>query len=237
MKDTDAGGSDAVEQARTWLARRGVHPAASPVRPSRWTENADQDSVFDSSLEGVSEPPPRRERPSRLESAPTAGDDDPDTDPDAEDVARSIVLRKLSAQARTRQELSKAMKAKNVPDDVGSAVLDRMEDVGLVDDAEFAREWVRSRQSRRYLSRTALRRELNSKGVAKDQIDSALETVDGEDEYAAALALAQKKLRSMAGLQHEVQYRRLAGALARRGFGSGTSSKVLAEVLHGQQGG
>jgi hypothetical protein len=93
MKDTDAGGSDAVEQARTWLARRGVHPAASPVRPSRRTENADQDSVSDSSLEGVSKPPPRRERPSRLESGPSAGDDDPDTDPDAEDVARSIVLR------------------------------------------------------------------------------------------------------------------------------------------------
>ncbi|MBM7800583.1 regulatory protein [Microlunatus panaciterrae] len=165
-------------------------------------------------------------------SAPPTEPAEPDADPEA--LARTIVLRKLTAQARTRDELAKALKTRKVPEDVSEKVLDRMEEVGLVDDAEFARSWVSSRQGRRHLSKTALRRELVTKGVDRDQIDEALDQVDSEDERAAALALAEKKLRSMSGLDRQVQYRRLAGALGRRGFGPGIVSGVLNEVLNAE---
>lgn len=160
---------------------------------------------------------------------PEGADSGPDAD--QESVARTIVLRKLTAQARTRDELTKALKQKQVPEEISDQVLDRMEEVGLVDDAEFARSWVNSRQSRRHLSKGALRRELMTKGVDRDQIDEALEQVDPDDERAAAMALAEKKLRSMRNLERSVQYRRLAGALGRRGFGSGVVTSVLSEVL------
>ena len=91
---------------------------------------------------------------------------------DAE-VARTIALRKLAARARTRYELDQALQAKNVPPSVKDAVLDRMQEVGLVDDASFAADWVASRQQRRHLSRRALRRELEAKGVERSDIDSA----------------------------------------------------------------
>jgi regulatory protein len=106
-----------------------------------------------------------------------------------------------------------------------------MEAVGLVDDAAFARDWVESRQQRRHLSKSALRRELQTKGVDREQIDEAVAEVEGDDELAAAEALALKKVRSMTGLAREVQYRRLAGALARRGFSAGVTSTVLGRVL------
>lgn len=215
----DAEGADAVAEAKSWLAVRGVEPPAPPP-PSRETAAEPSRGGRQRADRPVPSPGP---------TAPTAP-----ADREAEDLARTIVLRKLSAQARTRQELSKVLQAKEVPTEVGNAVLDRMEDVGLVDDAEFARSWVESRQSRRYLSKSALRRELSGKGVAKDEIDSALENVDSDDEYAAALALAQKKYRSMGALQRDVQYRRLTGALARRGFGFAICSRVLAEVLDGR---
>ena len=80
-----------------------------------------------------------------------------------------------------------------MPDEVAATVLDRLEEVGLVDDEAFAQSWVESRQQRRHLSRSALRRELQSKGVDRDQVDAALATVDVEDELAAARALAAKK--------------------------------------------
>ncbi len=146
-------------------------------------------------------------------------------------MAREIVLRKLTDQARSRSELAKALKQRAIPDEAAAAVLDRMVEVGLVDDAAFADAWVRSRQSRRHLSRHALRQELVRKGVERDDIDSALEQVDGDDEYASARALAEKKFRSLSGLDRQVQYRRLAGALARRGFSGGTAARVLSEVL------
>jgi regulatory protein len=161
---------------------------------------------------------------------PSAAEPD-DLEADPEGVARTIVLRKLAAQARTRHELAAALAARQVPHDVAEAVLDRMEAVGLVDDRAFARDWVESRQQRRHLSRSALRRELQTKGVDRDQIDDALTGVEAGDEVEAALALASKKLRSLGGLERDVQYRRLAGALARRGFNGGVTAAVLSQVL------
>ncbi len=119
----------------------------------------------------------------------------PDTDP--EGLARTIVLRKLAARARTRHELAQALAAKQVPDAVSKSVLDRFQAAGLVDDAAFAADWVESRQGRRHLSAAALRRELQAKGVDSDHIDAALSAVDADDEYAAALDLARRRQRSM----------------------------------------
>ena len=146
-------------------------------------------------------------------------------------MAHAIVLRQLTGQARTRTELATALRRKNVPQVAADRVLDRMEAVGLVDDAEFAQAWVESRQRRRHLSSTALRRELRAKGVAPELTDQALSTVDAADEYAAALELVERKYDRMVGLERDVVRRRLSGVLARRGFGTGIIVAVLGEVL------
>lgn len=155
---------------------------------------------------------------------------DPNADPEA--VAREIVLGKLTAQARTRQELATALKQRNIPDAAAGNVLDRMETVGLVDDAALADSWVASRQRRRQLSKRALGAELVRKGVDREQIDTALEQVASDDEYAAARDLAQSKAGRLNGLDRRVQYRRLAGVLARRGFGAELCRQVISEVLN-----
>lgn len=156
-------------------------------------------------------------------------EDGPEADP--EEVAREIVLRKLAAQARSRSELATALNQRQVPTEVAERVLDRMTEVGLIDDTGLAESWVRSRQSRRHLSRRALKQELVRKGIEGDDIDAALDQVDDDDEYAAARALAEKKLPSLARFDRQVKYRRLAGALGRRGFSGAISSQVLSEVL------
>src|SRR5688572_8697654 len=175
MDDTEStgrsGGGDAIKQAKAWLARHGAESSANNDQHRDNPQLPVDDLTAD-----------RRVGPMGA-------------DEDVTGVARAIVLRKLAGQARTRQELSKALRAKAVPDEVGRHVLDRMEEVGLVNDADFARGWVESRQARRHLSRSALRRELSGKGVAVDQVEAALETVDVDDEHAAARALAEKKLR------------------------------------------
>lgn len=144
------------------------------------------------------------------------------------------MLRQLTMQARTRQELSDALRRRNVPAEAAEAVLDRMTDVGLVDDAEFARSWVDSRQQRRQLSRTGLRHELQRKGVDRDLVADAIDRVSPEDEQVAARALAEKKLRSVRGLDAHVQRRRIAGALARRGFSAEIVGSVLRDLRVGE---
>ena len=166
--------------------------------------------------------------------SPAAGPD-PQSDGGAEAdpyaVARSIALDRIAARDRTRHELAKALRAKNVPPEVAEQVLDRLQEVGLVNDAAFAEAWVESRQQRRHLSRPALRRELQAKGVDRDEIDAALETVDFGDELAAARELARRRHAAIAELAYPVRYRRLAGALGRRGFGGAIVTQVLREVL------
>ncbi len=154
-----------------------------------------------------------------------------DVDADVESVARTISLRKLTAKACTRHELDQALQAKNVPEGVIDGVLDRLQEVGLVDDASFAVDWVTSRQQRRHLSRRLLRRELQAKGVESSHIDNALDRVDRHAELTSARDLVERKRAAMNGLSRDVQYRRLAGILGRRGFDAGITTQVLADVL------
>ena len=58
-------------------------------------------------------------------------------------MARAIVLRQLTASPKSRLQLERKLAERNVPEDVAAAVLDRFEEVRLVDDAEFADMWVR----------------------------------------------------------------------------------------------
>jgi regulatory protein len=166
---------------------------------------------------------------SRWASDPPEDQDDSPADP--EQVARTIMLRRLEAAPRTRAELATTLRERNVPDDVALRVLDRFEEVGLIDDRVFARTWVESRQRGRGLSGRALRSELHRKGVPPQLIDEALQLVNPEDELAAARQVAARKARSVAGLPRATQVRRLSGALARKGYGAGLTAQVVREVL------
>lgn len=153
----------------------------------------------------------------------------PDSDP--EQVARAIVLRALTSAARSRHQLAAALARKEVPDDVAARVLDRFEDVGLVDDAAYAAMLVRTRHSERGLARRALALELSRKGIDDETAATALAAVDREDEEAAARDLVRRRAPASAGLATEVRLRRLVALLARRGHAPGTAYRVASEVL------
>ena len=150
---------------------------------------------------------------------------------DAESVARKILLDQLTGQARTRKELADKLRAKEVPDEVATRLLDRFEEVGLVDDAQFARMWIASRQPGKGLARRALAQELRRKGVDDEVAREALDEIDPADEEAAARALVRKKLRSLRNVGPEVATRRLAGMLARKGYPSGLVFRIVREEL------
>ena len=158
----------------------------------------------------------------------------PDADP--ESVARTILLDALTGQARSRQELRERLAKKDVPGDLAERLLDRFTEVGLVDDAAFARSWVESRQRSRGLARRALAQELRRKGVDDDTAQTALDDLDPAQEEEAARQLVRKKLRSLGGVDHAAATRRLAGLLARKGYPAGLAFRIVREELREQQG-
>src|SRR3954464_12135049 len=153
----------------------------------------------------------------------------PEADP--ESVARKILLDQLTGRARSRSDLSKKLAQRNVPDDVATRLLDRFEEVGLVDDAAFAREWVAQRQEGRGLARRALAHELRGKGIDDDVARAALDDIDEADEVEVARVLVRRKLRSVRGLDTDKAVRRLVGMLARKGHSSGVAYRVVREEL------
>jgi len=154
-----------------------------------------------------------------------------DREPDPHEVARRIVLRQLAMAPRSRAELAQKLAQRGCAADVAATVLDRMTRVGLVDDEAYAQMLVRSQQAARGLAKGALARELRAKGVENHLADEALASISDEDERDRARALVGKKLRAMHGLGVEVQTRRLAGMLARKGYSASVTYTVIREAI------
>ena len=167
-------------------------------------------------------------RGSRVEPDP-ARDLGPEAD--AESVARKILLDQLTGRARSRSELATKLRQRQVPDEIATRLLDRFEEVGLVDDAAYAREWVAQRQTGRGLARRALAVELRKKGIDDETAREALAEVDPDDEVEAARELVRRKLRSVRGLPEDKAVNRLVGMLARKGHSPGTAFRVVREEL------
>ncbi len=158
-----------------------------------------------------------------------------DADADPESVARSILLRRLTDQPRSRAELAGFLAKKHVPTDVAERVLDRFEEVGLIDDEEFARSWVQSRQRSRGVASKVLAMELRRKGIDDDTSREVLAELDPELERQTAHRLVQKKLRSMHGLDSTTQIRRLTGMLARKGYAPQVAFDVVRAELEAME--
>jgi len=167
----------------------------------------------------------------REDEAPAGHPEDPPGDP--ESVARSICLKLLTMSPKTRAQLAIALAARGIPDDAAEAVLDRYVEVGLIDDVAFAQAWVTTRQAGRGLATRALAQELHRKGIDKHVAGAALALLAPDAEEAAARRLVQRKLRSMSSLAPTVATRRLLGMLARKGYPSEVSLRVIREALEG----
>lgn len=160
---------------------------------------------------------------------PDPGGEDGDADPYA--VARQIVLRQLTMSPKSRHQLREKLRQRNCPDDVAEAVLDRMTEVGLVDDEKYAEALVRSKQVTRGLSTRALAHELRQKGVDKTTADAVLDQVNPTEEEDRARDLVAGRLPRLRGLDRDTVIRRLGGMLARKGYPSGLSFRVIREAI------
>jgi len=149
-----------------------------------------------------------------------------------EEQARALCLRLLTARARTRAELAGQLTKRGYPDDVSAHVLDRLTDVGLVDDADFAEQWVRSRRVNAGKGKRALAAELRTRGVDDEVITTALADIDACAERQRAEKLVDDKLRRERLTDDDAKLaRRLVGMLARRGYSQTMAFDVVKVAL------
>lgn len=139
----------------------------------------------------------------------------------------------LARAPRSARDLRRRLLLKGEPESDVDAAVERLVAAGLLDDAAYARAFVRSKISSQGFSRRRLQQELAKRGVARDISDAAIAEVmydDDVDEVANIERVARKKLRMLRGLDDETQRRRLHAFLARRGYDVDGVRAVVAKL-------
>ena len=144
---------------------------------------------------------------------------------------REAALKLLERTHRTRRDLERRLKEKDFDAATIAATLDRLEEVGLVDDVEFARAWLAGRWGRRPSGWRRLQQELRGKGVSQEDAEKARDLLaergSAPDEVESAAKLVAQARRRYAKLEPHVQRQRLYALLARRGYDGAVIRRAL----------
>ncbi|MCM3291644.1 RecX family transcriptional regulator [Paenibacillus sp. MER 180] len=126
-------------------------------------------------------------------------------------------IKYLQRKPRTRIELARNLAQKGYEDGIVQEVLDRLEREWLVDDKSYAMQWAHQRLNRHMKGRRWIQHELKQKGVQERHIETALHSIDPDEEWNSALSAARKKWRQTKGDLH-LRKQKVAAFLARRGY-------------------
>jgi regulatory protein len=145
--------------------------------------------------------------------------------------AEKISMQALTRRGQSRWELEKTLLGRDIEGEIVQAELDRLERVGLIDDAALAETLVRTQHERKGLGRSALTAELRRRHVDQQHIDGALGQIDDDDEQSRATELAVRRAPQLRSLDGETAKRRLTGFLMRKGYSGSIVRTAVDEAL------
>lgn len=137
----------------------------------------------------------------------------------------------LAVRARSTGEIEQKLLQAGYRPNTVEMVIHKLQRENLLDDADFARQWVESRQNHK-LGRSRIAQELRRKGVSQEEAEEALSAIEDEDQLAGAVALAEK---AAARIKPDEDIRkaanRIAGMLARRGYSWDIAKQAIQQTL------
>jgi regulatory protein len=153
---------------------------------------------------------------------------------DQEGAWRAL-LKALERRSYATADLRRRLLQKGHPPDPADHAIGRALELGLLDDAAFAKRFVESRAARGR-GPARLRRDLAVLGVPKDSIEAALrgQWAEPDDAMPLAVELASKRAKQLTGLPRQTRRRRLVAYLARRGFSGVRVSDLVNKILRGE---
>lgn len=212
-------------------------PTAPGTRPTT-------DSWFGSEPEPEPEPAPERSSgtTSRTRSAGSGhlravgrdGDDEP-FEPIADpETVESLLVRKLARRSLSEAEVLAFAVQEGLTAAQANTILDRLRDLGYVDDRALAEQLKHALSERKGQSKAVVARAMSGRSIDRDIITEVLDDIEQEDELGVATELARKRASQMSGLDKQTLERRLTGFLARRGYPGHIVREAIAPVLTGR---
>jgi regulatory protein len=156
----------------------------------------------------------------------------------AAERGEKALLRKLRTRSLSLREARSALSADDLAPDAVEGILERFVALGYLDDRALAEQLIDKALSRKAQGRQAIAQTLAQRGIPREVIDEALSALPS-DEAERALEFARAKAGQLAHLDRDTALRRLAGQLARRGFGSmalSAARTALDEATAGRRG-
>ena len=137
----------------------------------------------------------------------------------------------LASRARSRKEIEDKLLRSGYRPCTVEMVLYKLESNDLLDDADFAQQWVEARTARK-VGRNRIAQELRRKGVSADEAEAALESIDEEDQLSGAISLVKKAMaRVKPGEDPRKTAQRITAMLARRGYGWDVAREAISHVM------
>lgn len=138
----------------------------------------------------------------------------------------------LAVRARSRREIEHVLSRAGYRPNTIEMVLYKLEREHLLNDGDFARQWVEARSNRK-LGKSRIAQELRRKGIADEEAEAALSAIDDDGQLEGAIALAQKAAqRVKPGEDHRKTAQRISAMLARRGYSWDIVREAVDQVLH-----
>jgi regulatory protein len=148
------------------------------------------------------------------------------------DPISNVSMHSLARRGMSSSEMRDYLTAREFDADAIDAEIDRLEQVGLLDDAALGETLVRTLRERKGLGRSALNAELRRRKLDPDAIDAALEML-ADDEFDRALALAVKRAPQLRVHDRDTAKRRLVAFLMRKGYSGSMAAAAADRVLSG----
>ena len=140
-------------------------------------------------------------------------------------LAFNYSLKYLSFRNRSTKEIKDYLARKKFEDATIAASIEKLNELKFLNDEEFARSWIESRQKHKGKSKFVLKQELRMKGIDKSMIDHTLG--NAQDDFETAKILFLKKKKKLGNLPPEEFKKKMIGFLSRKGFGWGIINKLL----------
>lgn len=173
------------------------------------------------------------------ETDDTVPDNTEPDETDSEEIAHRAeqrLVRALGSRGLSEREARDRLRRDGVESELAEDIIDRLLRVGAIDDDMLAEQLVYQATTRKNQGRKAVAQTLAKRGLSRDAIDRAIETLP-DDDAERALEFARTKAGSLARLDHDTALRRLVGQLSRRGFGGAMAMRVATQALDEARGG
>jgi SOS response regulatory protein OraA/RecX len=146
-----------------------------------------------------------------------------------------VAIRQLARRGMSRWELEQVLIKREIEPEVFGPELDRLEAMGVIDDASLAVSLAFTQHSRKGLGRTAIEQELKRRHIDPELIEIALADIGDDDELERATELAVKRIGQLSSYDDETVRRRLHGFLARKGYASDIVRQAMDAAFAGRR--